>query len=66
MPAPASSPLLASASTKAETGRRRREKEIAWGRPVFRPPELINPRVAFDPLPFGTQSFAFHGATGGR
>jgi hypothetical protein len=31
--------------------------DVAWGRPVFRPPLLPNPRVIFDPLPFRSQLF---------
>ena len=27
-------------------------RDILWGRPVFKAPELPNPRVTFDPLPF--------------
>jgi hypothetical protein len=32
-------------------------EEIIWGRPVFRPPELANPHVVLDPLPFRAMSF---------
>lgn len=42
------------------------EEEIAWGRPIFRPPELLNPRVSLEPLPFRTQSFQLHRLSGGR
>ncbi|MBI2814304.1 MAG: hypothetical protein HYX71_08475 [Opitutae bacterium] len=31
------------------------KRDLVWGRPVFRPPALPNPRVIFDPLPFTTQ-----------
>jgi hypothetical protein len=31
-------------------------RDILWGRPIFRAPELPSPRVVFDPLPFRTQS----------
>ena len=44
-------------SARAKDRERRVVEEILWGRPVFRPPELANPRVVFDPLPFRTQSF---------
>lgn len=27
-------------------------RDLMWGRPVFKAPELRIPRVAFDPLPF--------------
>lgn len=30
-------------------------RDIAWDRPVFRPPVLPNPRVIYDPLPFTAQ-----------
>ena len=29
-----------------------RPRDILWGQPVFKAPELPNPRVIFDPLPF--------------
>lgn len=28
------------------------KRDIIWGRPIFPPPQLPNPRVIFDPLPF--------------
>jgi len=31
---------------------RRLQRDILWGRPVFKAPELPNPRIIFDPLPF--------------
>jgi hypothetical protein len=31
---------------------RRLQRDILWGRPVFKAPELQNPRIIFDPLPF--------------
>jgi hypothetical protein len=33
-------------------------RDITWGRILFLPPELANPRVIFDPLPFRSQEFA--------
>ena len=27
-------------------------RDILWNQPVFKAPELANPRIAFDPLPF--------------
>jgi hypothetical protein len=51
---------------KVDRRRLRIEKEIVWGRPVFRPPELVHPQVALDPLPFRTQSYTFHRASVGR
>jgi hypothetical protein len=47
----------------------RRTRDLAWGRPLFLPPELTNPRVIFDPLPFRCTAPAFpHGrkSSGGR
>jgi hypothetical protein len=41
-------------------------EEIVWGRPVFLPPELANPRVVLDPLPFRAQSFGGFRPAGGR
>ena len=32
--------------------------DITWGRPLFRPPVLNNPRTIFDPLPFTSQRSA--------
>jgi hypothetical protein len=32
--------------------KRRLERDILWGQPVFRAPELPNPRVIQDQLPF--------------
>ena len=31
------------------------ERDIIWGRPVFRPPVLLIPPVSFDPCPFTAQ-----------
>jgi hypothetical protein len=52
----------------AKAGKRERRiaEEILWGRPVFRPPELVDPRVALDPLPFRPQPFGNCRPTGGR
>jgi hypothetical protein len=33
-------------------------RDITWGRILFLPPELANPRVIFDPTPFRTHEFA--------
>jgi hypothetical protein len=38
------------------------EHDILWGQPVFKAPELPNPRVVFDPLPF-TATRVTHAAT---
>ncbi len=27
-------------------------RDISWDRPVFKAPDLPNPRIVFDPLPF--------------
>ena len=41
-------PFQGSASRKKPTF----TYDAAWGRPVFRAPELASPQVSFDPLPF--------------
>ena len=33
----------------------RRARDLTWGRVVFMPPGLLNPRMIFDPLPMRTQ-----------
>ena len=33
------------------------QRDVTWGRILFRPPELANPRLIFDPLPFRTHEF---------
>jgi hypothetical protein len=33
----------------------RRVRDVTWGRILFQPPALLNPRQVFDPLPFRTQ-----------
>ena len=33
-------------------------RDVTWGRILFVPPELTNPRIVFDPLPFRSQNFA--------
>jgi hypothetical protein len=33
-------------------------RDITWGRILFLPPELANPRVIFDPMPFRAHEFA--------
>jgi hypothetical protein len=33
----------------------RRTRDVTWGRILFQPPALLNPRLVFDPLPFRTQ-----------
>jgi len=53
-------------AAKAERRERRIVEEIVWGRPVFLPPELANPRVVLDPLPFRAQSFGGFRPAGGR
>ena len=32
-------------------------RDVLWGRPVFKAPQLPNPRVVFDPLPFTATRF---------
>lgn len=43
-------------SHQSQAGSLRRD--VTWGRVLFVPPELTNPRIVFDPLPFRSQSFA--------
>lgn len=38
-------------------GAPRRVRDLTWGRILFPPPALPNPRVIFDPQPFRTQLF---------
>jgi len=40
----------------ATESRPQRVRDITWDRILFQPPELLNPRQIFDPLPFRTQS----------
>jgi hypothetical protein len=32
-----------------------RLSDVEWGRPLFRAPDCLNPRLVFDPVPFRTQ-----------
>lgn len=32
--------------------------DVTWGRFLFQPPELTNPHVVFDPLPFRAHEFS--------
>lgn len=34
---------------------RQRVRDVTWDRILFQPPELLNPRLVFDPLPFRNQ-----------
>lgn len=34
----------------------RRVRDVTWDRVLFQPPELLNPRLVFDPVPFRTQT----------
>ena len=36
----------------------RLRSDVTWGRFLFQPPELTNPHVIFDPMPFRTHEFA--------
>lgn len=46
-------PLSPAELTNPSTAKKRvRPRDILWGQPVFKAPELPNPRVVFDPLPF--------------
>jgi hypothetical protein len=42
--------------SSATEPRLRRARDITWGRILFQPPALLNPRQVFDPLPFRTQN----------
>ncbi len=47
------SPLLPAELTNPLASKKRvRPRDILWGQPVFKAPELPNPRIVFDPLPF--------------
>ena len=39
-------------TSPAMAKKRVRPRDILWGQPVFKAPELPSPRVIFDPLPF--------------
>ncbi len=43
------------AAPEARNNRSAMARDITWGRPVFLPPMLPNPRIMFDPLPFTAQ-----------
>lgn len=46
-------PLSPAELTNPSTAKKRvRPRDILWGQPVFKAPELPNPRIVFDPLPF--------------
>lgn len=32
-------------------------RDVLWGRPIFKAPQLPHPRAAFDPLPFTATRF---------
>lgn len=34
-----------------------RRRDATWGRFLFSPPELVNPQMIFDPLPFRAAEF---------
>ncbi len=36
--------------------RPQRARDVTWGRILFQPPELLNPRLVFDPTPFRMQT----------
>lgn len=52
MSAPIHFPSLPAERSAAVKSSRRLQRDILWGRPVFKAPELPNPRIIFDPLPF--------------
>jgi hypothetical protein len=66
MPSHRSSPAIAHHLTRTDGRGPWIEKEIAWGRPIFRPPELVHPQVARDLLPLRAQSCCLSRSTGGR
>lgn len=41
----------------AEAREKGRMVDVSWGRPVFKAPDILNPRIVFDPVPFRTQLF---------
>lgn len=41
----------------ASHGDPRLMRDVTWGRLHFLPPELANPRIVFDPLPFRALEF---------
>jgi len=47
-------PLPNPTATVATTPRR--SQDLTWGRVVFLPPGLLNPRLIFDPPPMRTRS----------
>ncbi len=50
-----------SAAARKDTSSRL-QRDITWGRLLFLPPELANPRIIFEPLPFRDHQFpAFRG-----
>lgn len=52
MTAPNKTSLFTADSPSTVVRKRRLERDILWGQPVFRAPELPNPRIIYDPLPF--------------
>jgi hypothetical protein len=52
MTTPTKTSLYAADAPPTLVRKRRLERDIIWGQPVFRAPELPNPRVIHDPLPF--------------
>ena len=49
-----------------ETAEKGRTVDVSWGRPVFKAPDISNPRLVFDPLPFRTQLFGNTRPSAGR
>ncbi len=52
MTTPTKTSLFAADAPSTHVKKRRFERDILWGQPVFRAPELPNPRIIHDPLPF--------------
>lgn len=40
--------------------RQSQASDVLWGRPIFKAPQLPNPRVMFDPLPFTAARVTYH------
>jgi hypothetical protein len=49
-----------------DTADKGRAVDVSWGRPVFKAPDIANPRLVFDPLPFRTQLFGSSRASAAR
>jgi hypothetical protein len=55
---PRASSFNGHSAPRAENFSRENARDVLWGRPIFHAPQLPNPQVIRDPLPFRTQSFS--------